>query len=113
MCIFCYNDGEAREMKELNKRFKQYRISLDITQEELSRKTGVSVYTIKNFERGSDIRVSTLEKLLNALGMKNVFDNLIIDVTDRPSYRAKLEKGLIKQRAHKKQDKPTKWVWGE
>lgn len=31
-------------MKDLNKRFKQYRISLNISQDELSQKSGVSVY---------------------------------------------------------------------
>lgn len=98
-------------MKELNRRFKEYRISMDITQDELSQISGVSVYTIKNFERGSDIKVSTLEKLLKSLGIKNVFDELIPDMTDRPSYRAKEAEGKVKQRAHKAQ-KETEWKWG-
>lgn len=102
---------EVITMKELNKRFKQYRVSLDISQEELSQKSGVSVYTIKNFERGSDIKVSTLEKLLNPLGIKDFSNELIPDITDRPSYRSKQYK--TKQRAHKVKEKETKWEWGK
>lgn len=98
-------------MSELNKRFKQYRISKNITQDELSQKSGVSVYTIKKFENGSDIRVSTLDKLLYSLGKKNVFDELIPDVTDRPSYRVKMNKNKIKQRAYKTKSS-TEWEWG-
>lgn len=99
-------------MKELNRRFKEYRISMNITQDDLSQKSGVSVYTIKNFERGSDIRVSTLEKLLNSLGVQNTFDELLPDMTNRPSYRAMKEEGKVKLRAHKTAKKETKWEWG-
>lgn len=98
-------------MNELNKRFKQYRISLNLTQEELSQKSGVSVYTIKKFENGSDIRVSTLDKLLYSLGKKNVFDELLPDVTNRPSYRAKMN-NKIKQRAYKTKSS-AEWKWGD
>ena len=99
-------------MKDLNRRFKQLRISTNITQEELSQLSGISVYTIKNFERGSDIKVSTLEKLLEPLGMKNIFDNLIPDMQDRPSYRALEAQNKTKKRAHKIKEK-TNWTWGE
>ena len=98
-------------MNELNRRFKQYRISTNTTQEELSEKSGVSVYTIKKFENGSDIRISTLNKLLNSLGLINVFDNLIVDVSDRPSYRAKQKKEKMRARTIKNNDN-SKWKWG-
>lgn len=98
-------------MNELNKRFKQYRVSLNVTQDELSQKSGVSVYTIKKFENGSDIRVSTLDKLLYSLDKKNVFDELLPDMTNRPSYRAKMNNNKIKQRAYKTKTS-TEWKWG-
>lgn len=43
--------------------------------------------------------------------MKNTIDELIMDVTDRPSYRAKLEKNQIRKRASKEKPKST-WTWG-
>lgn len=98
-------------MNELNKRFKQYRVSLNVTQDELSQKSGVSVYTIKKFENGSDIRVSTLDKLLYSLGKKNVFDELLPDMTNRPSYRVKMNNNKIKQRAYKTKTS-IEWKWG-
>lgn len=98
-------------MKEINRRFRQYRLSLNLTQDELSQKSGVSIYTIKKFENGSDIKISTLDKLFNSLGRKNVFDELLPDMTDRPSYRAKTNKNKIKQRAYKNKSS-TNWEWG-
>ena len=100
------------KMNEINKRFKQYRILSNITQDELARKSGVSVYTIKNFEGGSDIKLSTLEALLSSLGMTNTISSLIPDVTDRPSYRYMEEKKAVRMRAHKVKAS-NDWAWGE
>ena len=99
-------------MNELNKKFKEYRISLNMTQEDLYQKSGVSLYTIKKFEAGADIKVSTLNKLLIAMGFDNVFDTLIPDVTDRPSYRSisNIEK---KRKRASKIRKNSDWSWGE
>lgn len=98
-------------MNEINRRFKQYRLHLNMSQKDLSLKSGVSLRTIINFENGEDIKLSSLNKLLKALGMKNAIDELIMDVTDRPSYRAKLEKNQIRERASKEKPKST-WTWG-
>lgn len=99
-------------MNELNKRFKLLRLSSNITQEDLSQMSGVSLATIKKFESGSDIKISTLEKLLCQLGMENAVNELIPDVSRRPSYKANLEDGNIKKRAHKVK-KTQRWEWGE
>lgn len=58
---------------ELN--LRRVRRSLDITQEELSRKSGVSRATISTLENGTatDTTVGTITKLAEALGV-NVSD---------------------------------------
>lgn len=99
-------------MNELSRRFRLLRISLDITQNDLSQMTGVSLATIKRFENGSDIKVSTLSKLLSQLGMNNVIEGLIPDMSDRPSYRARLEEDKVRKRVRKTK-KVQKWEWGE
>lgn len=99
-------------MNEINRRFKQFRLATNITQDELAQSSGISVYTIKKFENGSDIKISTLSKLLSSLGIKDAFDEIIPDMTNRPSYRAKQEQGVIKQRARKTKIQ-TDWKWGD
>ena len=109
----CYNFiGDMTKMNELSKRFKQFRIYCELTQEDLSQRSGVSIYTIKKFENGADIRISTLDKLLKVLGMNDAIDNLIPDMRDRPSFRFEEEKGQIRQRVRKSKEKTT-WSWGE
>ena len=99
-------------MNELNRRFKELRISMEITQRELSSKSGVSERCIINFENGSDIKVSSLTKMLEALGMNDAINELIPDMTNRPSYRAKLEAGKTRKRVRKSKMKSS-WTWGD
>lgn len=99
-------------MEEINNRFRQYRISLNITQEKLSQISGVSVYTIKKFENGSDIKMKTFAKLLSALDINNAINEIIPDVTERPSYKAKYETGQTRKRAHNTKTE-MEWKWGE
>ena len=96
-------------MKETSKRFKNYRIYANITQQELSELTGVSLATIKKFENGSDIKLSTFEKLCNGVGMQQTVDDLIPDIVNRPSVKAQKK---IKQRARKVKT-VTNWKWGD
>lgn len=96
-------------MSDINRRFKNYRISLNKTQLDISNESGISLKTIKNFENGKDIKVGTLEKLLNAIGYNGSLDNLIIDVNDRPIYKFETK---IRKRARKVKTK-SNFVWEE
>ena len=66
----------------LGQRFKAYRKALHISQQQLHKKTGVSLFTISSFEngKGQGLSLSHLLSLLNALEIGNTFMDLIPDI---------------------------------
>ena len=66
----------------LGQRFKAYRKALHISQQQLHKKTGVSLFTISSFEngKGQGLSISHLLSLLNALEVGNTFMDLIPDI---------------------------------
>ncbi len=66
----------------LGQRFKSYRKALHMSQQQLHKKTGVSLFTISNFEngKGQGLSLSHLLSLLNALELGNAFMELIPDI---------------------------------
>ena len=70
-----YNPGGLA--KGIAARAKQRRLELNLTQEALSARSGVSFGTLKRFERGSEISLKNLLKLAAALnstgGFKKIF----------------------------------------
>lgn len=72
-------------IKELGARFKRFRISCSLTEQELSARSGVSVFTINSFENGrGNITLRTLLSLLRYTGQLGNLDNLIDDVLPDP-----------------------------
>lgn len=97
-------------LKELSKRFKQYRIAYPMTQADLEEKSMVSLSTIKRFENGEDISLSKFIQLLDALDIREHFEVLIPDQSIRPSAFIRPKP---RQRARKKQIRKTEWKWGD
>lgn len=98
--------------REVSERFKQYRISANITREELSEQSFVSVGTIARFENGKEIGLATFVKLMTALGLLKNMDLLIPDHTLRPSFYTQGQK--LAERARKKESpKQRNWKWGD
>ena len=64
--------NNAAMVKELGVRFKQYRISYRLTQQEVADKVGLSVVTLSNFENG---KLSNLT-LAHFLGLMRVLDRM-------------------------------------
>ena len=87
-------------LKELARRFKQYRIAYPLTQADLADKSMVSLSTVKRFENGEDISLAKFIRLLEALDLHRHLEVLIADQSIRP--HAFLEKTKPKQRARKK-----------
>lgn len=56
----------------MNNKLKEKRLKKEMTQEELSKKSGVSRYIISQLENGADINITreTMIALANALGYK-------------------------------------------
>lgn len=60
-------------MEQLGENFRQKRLSLDLTQEGLASKSGVSLGSLKRFENSSQISLESLLKLSVVLGCLDDF----------------------------------------
>ena len=103
---------EGDVLKELSVRFKQYRIASDMTQAELAKKSTVSLRTISRFEKGEEIGLLTIIKLLKALDIAKNLEVLIPDMTKRPSFYFGNNSSRKRARSSKKTE-PTAWKWGD
>jgi len=101
-------------IEELYKRLKAYRIAYPLTQQELAEKSGVSLRSIQNIEKGKDVKLTILIKVISALGLQDGLLASVPDMNDRPSAHMQRAKGLERQRVRKKKgDNSKKFVWGD
>ncbi len=95
---------------ELAKRFKAYRLSLNHSQEYISQKSGVSLGTIKSFEKTGTISLDNLIKILRVLRILDNIDYLIpflgLNTVDLHNL------GHEKQRVSRKKKTQT-FIWAE
>lgn len=64
-----YEKSNTRLIQELGERFRNYRLRYNKTQKEIAQDTGLSVFTISSFEKGTGtgITMLTLLKLLRVI----------------------------------------------
>lgn len=105
-------DSEKRILQEFGNRIKQHRISLNITQYELSRKCGVSVSTLIRIENGDDPKWSTIIKILTEF---NLLDNLDLLIPEaKLDYKALFEANKVRKRARPAaKTGRSNWRWAE
>ena len=103
---------ENEILKELGKRIKQHRISLNITQAELAKKCGISASTEIRIESGVDSKISNYIKILITLGLAENLNILIPE--SQPDFKALYEQKPQKQRASSTARKnKSNWIWEE
>lgn len=101
---------EKNILKEFGDRIKQYRISIDITQEELADKCGISLSTLTRAENGYDSKWSTIIKILAEFDLIDNLDVLIPKPT--LDYKAMFEEKTKRKRASRKSsDTNNDWIW--
>lgn len=99
-------------LAELGLRIKQERIRQNLMQEELADRAGVSVHTVSNLERGADISLSTLLRVLRVLGFLDNVDLLIPEAG--VSLAEIVDRGQMKTRASRKKNSESGgWKWGD
>ena len=105
-------ESEKAILQEFGIRIKQYRVSLNITQNQLAQRCGISVITLMRIENGEDTKWSNIIKILSEI---NLLDNLDILIPEpQPDYKAMFEEKAVRKRARPdKQKKDNNWVWGE
>lgn len=70
----------------LGERFREYRMRMEKTQEEIAGETGISISTIRRFEAGgaSNISMSSFLTLLRAIGRTQQLDQLMPELPPSP-----------------------------
>jgi transcriptional regulator with XRE-family HTH domain len=69
--------SEQEILAEVGRRLQRTRLSQNVTQQQLAKRAGVAPRTVSAAEGGEDIRLSTLVRLLRALGRLGGIDALL------------------------------------
>ncbi len=116
--------SDAAILEDLGRRLARERLRLNLTQEELAERAGVSRATVRRLEAGSSTQLANLVRLLRALGL---VDRLRL-VVDAPPVRPLVElederRGRERRRASGTRaaessggaatSEPGPWRWGE
>lgn len=91
------NDSPRAKAAALGARLKQARLNRDMSQLELSEKSGLSRRSIMNAEKGH-VSLEDLIALLDSLGVRNSIDSMLPDQPVSPMELLKL-KGRVRQKA--------------
>jgi len=105
-------ESEKSILKEFGSRIKQYRVSLNITQQQFAHNCGLSTATLTRIENGDDTKWSAIIKILFQF---NLLDNLNVLIPEsQPDYKAIFEEKSTKKRARPdKKSANRSWLWGE
>ncbi len=102
--------------RELGKRIHDLRLDRNVSQDELAKKAGISLSTLKNLEKGNEVKLGVLLNVLRALGILANVDSLIPEYHLHPMEAFALQqKGIVKRKRASRQQpaKKTGWKWGD
>jgi putative transcriptional regulator len=83
---------------ELGRRLRRARLQANLSQDALARTAGVGERTLRALERGADVQLSTLIRVLRALRRLDAFDALLPEPLVSPMERLR-SAGRERQRA--------------
>jgi len=92
-----YEQSGSNIIRQLGKRYSEYRKRMDYTQKEVAEKSGLSVFTISSFENGSStgVTLASFIKLLRAIDSLEEIEKLLPELPASP--RDLFKKQLKKQ----------------
>ena len=96
-------------MTDIGRRIKLYRISLEMSQQELADKTGISKRSISRLEQGESVQMNSLFTILLALNLGNNIELLVPDQSRRPSFYLEKQENIPKRARKKTEKKGFKW----
>ena len=98
------NQTPARIIQLLGQRYKDTRIAMQITQKEVSEKTGISMSTIRRFENGLtfNLTLANFIALLQAIGFADNLEDTLPDVLLDPYQIFKQQSKQRKRASHGK-----------
>jgi transcriptional regulator with XRE-family HTH domain len=102
-------------LAELGRRIARRRIDLQMTQAEVAEQAGVGKRTLERLEAGQSAQMSSLIRIVRALGALPDLDRMIPEVGPRPMELLK-RKGKVPRRASKRRspEEPEQpWSWDD
>jgi transcriptional regulator with XRE-family HTH domain len=101
---------------EIGSRVARVRLELSLTQAGLSAAAGVSKRTIERIESGQSTQLSSVIRVLRALGVLENMETLIPPAVPGPIEKLDTQ-GKSRQRAsssdHKRDGQQREWTWGD
>ena len=81
-----YGQSGSDLIRQLGKRYSDYRKRIGYTQKEVSEKSGLSVFTISSFENGSStgLTLASLIRLLRAIECLEEIEKLLPELPESP-----------------------------
>ena len=81
-----YEQSGSDLIRQLGKRYGDYRKRMGFTQKEIAKKSGLSVFTISSFENGSStgLTMATFIKLLRAIEFLEEIEKLLPELPESP-----------------------------
>ncbi len=114
MRIEAQNSDEAI-LRELGSRLARARLERNTSQEQLAHEAGVGKTTVERVESGREVKLSSLIRILRALGQLDALDRLIPEPLPSPIERVRLQ-GRRRRRARQPQAEDSEerpWQWGD
>lgn len=105
-----------RILTEFGQRLMRRRLERNMTQAALSREAGVSKRTIERLESGGSTQLSTLIRVLRALGLQEHFERLIPTLPVSPIKQLdsdEPERRRASGTRSKAESDPELWTWGD
>jgi len=110
-------NSDKAVLDELGARLARTRLEQNVSQEQLASEAGVSKSTVERIETGREVKLTSLVRILRALGRLELLDQLLPEPLPSPIERARLQ-GRLRQRAAESRRKdgdeaeqPTLWHW--
>jgi transcriptional regulator with XRE-family HTH domain len=81
-----YEKSGCEIIRELGKRYSDYRKRMGYTQKDVAEKSGLSIFTISSFENGSStgITLASFIKLLRAIDSLEEIEKLLPELPESP-----------------------------
>lgn len=99
-----YEYSTPELVRLLGVRFKEYRMSCNLTQKEVAECSGIGLTTIHKFENGTagNLSLATFILLLKVVGQVNALDDVLPELPESPYLVRKQEKKAQRIRHPKK-----------
>jgi transcriptional regulator with XRE-family HTH domain len=105
-------------LAEIGRRIARHRLERNWTQADLGRLAGVGQATVQRAEGGASVQMTSMVRLLRALGLLEALDVAIPESVDLPIAQLERERSgrkraRARRRTGEEQPADRKWAWGD